>query len=404
MSSMSHRKVAVSIVFAIVAALGLFFRLIPAWNIDPDNLYDRALALVEAGKFEEARPLLARLRSERTPTPLDHGLQARVEIAGGNVDEALRELDAIPGDHALATWAKLRAGQLERSRYRFRLAEQHFREASMLDAALVEARRELIYVLGMQLRRQDMNLQFQVLSRQAPLSPKEVYVWCLVRDLAWWEASEQVPILEKAIAADASDDRSRVALAEILHRQSETEKALDVLARDPTKSLYVRAERLKILLDRDGPEAIEKPLAEIPADDPLTATMRGRLALIYGDAATAVRCFEVALKAEPGRRQTIADLGRAYAAAGDSEKAGRLTERAGKIDVLNNLLLKLETTAEGTGLEQWRTLAAACEAAGRLPEARAWHGLVLRQSPLDEQAQAAMYRIDRSPGNETDGL
>ncbi|MBI1322824.1 tetratricopeptide repeat protein [bacterium] len=382
-----------------------------AWFLNPNTLYDRALDQVEAGKFAEARVTLAKLKRNRPPTPLDHGLQARVEIAEGQPEAALVELAAIPDDHPLARWARLRSGQLERGQFRFRAAEEYLKKALQLVPApvqeLIEPRRELIYILGMQLRREELHRQFQVLAREAPLSAKEIYVWCLVRDLAWWEASEQVPILEKAVQADPADDRSRVALAEILHRQSETDKALETLADDKTGSRFVAAEKLRIQIDREGPEALDAALSSIPADDPLTATMRGRLALLNGDGPAAVRCFEIALAAEPGRRQVVADLGRALALVGQAERGKARTEQAGRIDALNNLLLKMENSAATSGPEEWRVLARACESAGRLDEARAWFGLVLQKNPLDEESQTAIFRIDNAekraaPGGRSD--
>jgi predicted Zn-dependent protease len=382
--------------FAIVSIVCLSYWEMIAWYLNPNTLYDRALDQVEAGDFASARVTLARLREKRVPTPLDHGLQARVDIAEGRIDEAIQELDAIPNDHELATWARLRAGQLERNRNRFRLAEVHYRKVIELDPKRPEPRRELIYVLGMQLRRQDMHEQFREIARESPLTAKEIYVWCLIRDLAWWEASEQVPILEKAITADAADDRSRAALAEILHRQSETARALEVLEADPGSSLYLRARKLEILLDRDGPEAIVEELKKFEPDEPLVATLRGRIALLEGDGAEAVRCFEIASIFEPGRRQVIADLGRAMLLVGQKEKGQALTELAGRIDVLNNLLLKKENTVEASGPDQWKELAKACEAAGRLPEARAWYGLILSKVPLDEDSQTAIFRIDNA--------
>jgi len=263
-----------------------------------------------------------------------------------------------------------------------------------LDDSLIDPRRQLIYIYGMQLRRHEMHQQFEAIAKRSALTPKEIYVWCLVRDLAWWEATELVPILNKAVAADPGDDRSRVALAESLHRDSATVKALELLEAAPAVSPYVRVKQLEILLDRDGPEAIRADLARFEPGDPLVATLRGRLALLDGDGSEAVRCFEIARRAEPDRRQVVADLGRALALVGQKEQAKALTDRAGKIDTLNNLLLKMESTADASSADQWRNLAKTCEAAGRLPEARAWYGLILRKSPLDEEAQSAIFRID----------
>lgn len=382
-------------VFIILVSLALTLR-----TPDPDLLYQEALGQVESGRFQDARSTLSRLKRVRQPTTLDHGLQARIEIADGRVDQALIELAAIPDDHALASWARLRQGQLERGRFRFRIAEGFLRDAIRLDDRLAEPRRELIYILGMQLRRADLHDQFRVLSLSAPLSAREIYVWCLVRDLAWWEGAEQVPILEKAVIADPADDRSRAALAEILNRQSETDRAIRLLNQDTTGSLFVLARKLEILIERDGTESAREILMKRPKNEPVLALIRGRLAMHDGDAFEATRCFEIARKAEPGRRQVIAESGHALTAVNQIERGKAFTEWAGRIDALNNLLLKMEKTVESSGPEKWIELAEACERAGRLHEARAWYGVILRKSPLDEAAQASIYRIDRTPSQD----
>ena len=42
-------------------------------------------------------------------------------------------------------------------------------------------------------------------------------------------------------------------------------------------------------------------------------------------------------------------------------------------------------------------LGAACEAAGRLGEARAWYRLAIARDPLDEASQRALYRLGPRP-------
>ena len=107
-----HRRAGV-VSGALAAALAL-----AAWSgcgpaEGPEDVYDRALAAVESGRFDAAEAALARLARLRSPTPLDWGLRARVAIARGQVDEALGALVHMPEDHPLSSWAHLRAGQLE---------------------------------------------------------------------------------------------------------------------------------------------------------------------------------------------------------------------------------------------------------------------------------------------------
>ena len=50
--------------------------------------------------------------------------------------------------------------------------------------------------------------------------------------------------------------------------------------------------------------------------------------------------------------------------------------------------------------ELLRNLAAACEALGLLPEARAWYGLALARDPVNPETQIALYRLRNArPGS-----
>jgi len=360
----------------------------------PETIYEKALAQVEANRFDEATLTLGKLLRVRSKTPLDHGLWARVAMAANRNDEALTELSAIPDDHGLGSWARLRRGQLLRLQYRFRAAEEQFQAAIKIAPHLPEPRRELIYILGIQLRRTQLHDQFRSLARLATLSPKEVWVWCMVRDLAWWVPDEQIPILEKALAADPGDTFSRMALAEVFRRTAQPDKALAELEKVQPQTVSAIVNKAEILIERDGPESAARLLESVPTDAPAAAPMRGRLALVSGDAEVAVQQLELAEKTAPGRREVVSNLARAYALAGDTGKSRQTAALAGKIDALGNLLLKSEKNITATGPADWRTLAEACEAAGRWPEARAWMSLVIQQNPLDQPPQAAIFRID----------
>ena len=361
---------------------------------DPELIYEQALALVEAEQFDQAESVMQRLRKSRLPTVLDHGLQARVDIAKGRVDQAIDNLSVIPDDHPLAGWARLRCGQLERSRMRFRKAENWLQETLRIDENSVEARRELVYVYGMQLRRSVLHDQFRKLNRLTTLKAKEIWVWCMVRDLAWWHPEEHIPILERAIGVDAEDYWSRIALAEVLRRQGHTDQAMLMLEQSPVDRIELLAKRLELLLDQQDLEQVQKSLEKIPLNEPNVATLRGRLAMSNGDTKSALKFFELSEEFESGKREVIANLGQALIQAGDQKKGKIYLQKAGQIDKLNNMLLQLEKTIESSGVETWRTLGSTCESADRLAEARAWQSLIIANNPFDQTAQTAVFRID----------
>ena len=375
-------------------ALALLLSRTSRFAEDPELIYEQALALVEAEQFDQAESVMQRLRKSRLPTVLDHGLQARVDIAKGRVDQAIDNLSVIPDDHPLAGWARLRCGQLERSRMRFRKAENWLQETLRIDENSVEARRELVYVYGMQLRRSVLHDQFRKLNRLTTLKAKEIWVWCMVRDLAWWHPEEHIPILERAIGVDAEDYWSRIALAEVLRRQGHTDQAMLMLEQSPVDRIELLAKRLELLLDQQDLEQVQKSLEKIPLNEPNVATLRGRLAMSNGDTKSALKFFELSEEFESGKREVIANLGQALLQAGDQKKGKIYLQKAGQIDKLNNMLLQLEKTIESSGVETWRTLGSTCESADRLAEARAWQSLIIANNPFDQTAQTAVFRID----------
>jgi tetratricopeptide (TPR) repeat protein len=364
-----------------------------AWRPDPDEVYESALAALEAGRFEKAGAALDRLARLRTPTVLDRGVRARLDIARGRIDDAVAALGTIPDDHPLASWAALRVGQLERQRHRLRFAERALKHALQLDPGLIDARRELIYILGVQLRRRELGSAFTALAARSTLTAHEVWVWCLLHDLAWWTPAELALVLRPALRADPADRWSRLALAESEHRQGHLRESETLLAPLPADDPDACAARARIALERSGPEAAAALLAAGPEDHPDLATLRGRLALARGDGPAAVRCFERALAADPGRRRSLADLGHAWQVAGRPEKARPYLDAAARLDALNNLLLKAEDQTARPDPDLWRRLASACEDAGLPAEARAWYTLVVAHDPLDTAAQHALFRL-----------
>ena len=163
------------------------------------------------------------------PTPLDYMLQGQVEIAHGRADEAIAKLMRIPDDHPAAAQARLLAGQIELRRHRARFAEQYLRQAILLDPKLVQAHKELIYILGFQLRRPDLNAEFLALSQLTDLTFDNVFHWCLMRT-ALWEPSTALTELLSFVEADPEDRWSRLAIADNYRRQGLLDDADAIIA------------------------------------------------------------------------------------------------------------------------------------------------------------------------------
>jgi len=364
------------------------------WRPDPDAVYEQTLASLEAGRFEAAESGLARLRRLREPTVLDWGVRARVAIARGRTDDALAALGKIPEGHPLSGWAFLRAGQLDARRRSFRKAEAALRRALGREPGLVQARRELIYILGLQLRRGELDEQFARLAEQSTLTPHEVWVWCMSRDLVWWTPGEHAAILEAAVETDPDDRWSRLALVENHRRQGHLARAGAILAPMPPSDPDARAARAGLAIAGQDFETAAALVAGGPVEHLGLAGLRGRLALTRRDGPAAVGNLQRVAAAEPDRRSALADLGHAWLLAGDDKKGQPYLDAAARVDALNNLILGAEPRINSADPALWLRLGAACEAAGRPRQARCWYVLAVQHDPLDGGVQRALHRLD----------
>jgi tetratricopeptide (TPR) repeat protein len=361
-------------------------------DAQPDRRVKQAAAAFQAGHWDRAEALLARLRDP----PVDAWvLRAQVAIARERTDAALEALARVPDEHPMAPWARLRQGQLELRRQRLPRAEAAFLRTLALDSRVDQARRELVYIYGMQLRRHDLDVQFRALAERGPLSRSEVMTWGLARIINW-EPHEVASDLRRFVAADPTDRWSRLALVESLRQQGlfdEAEAALDPL---PATDVGARALHARIALERGDRRAAATWLAEGPADHPALALLRGRLALSSRDLPGAIRHFRATLAAEPHQRDAWFGLGRALKLADQAAAARAAQDAALAQDALDNRLQSLALQPGGDDSTTYRGLGGLCEAAHRLPEARAWYQLAIARDPLDLQAQQALFRLGRA--------
>jgi tetratricopeptide (TPR) repeat protein len=383
----------VAVGLLLVAGVGFAaFRLRP--RPSPDEVWNRAEEDFRSGRWDKADAGLKQLAKLRAPTELDRLLRAQLAMAHEQADTALADLNSIPDSHAMAGQARMLAGQLELRRGRLRPAESYLRRALAVDPKLVPARKELIYVCGMQMRRGDLAEQFRALAEVTPLDYDQVLLWCLTRG-SIWDTERHSEDLSRFLEADPSDLRTSLALAELYVEGGRTQKAEALLARLPADDPEARAARARLAFDRGQTELARKLLAEGPADDPGLARLRGRLALIVGDPQEALRAFQIAAAADPRHRDTLFGLGHAYRMLGDEKRAEGYLKSAADIDRLTTLLKRAQTTEGHADLTLPLKLAAACEKIGRVREAQAWCKVAIARDPFDENAQRVFFRLEK---------
>jgi tetratricopeptide (TPR) repeat protein len=359
---------------------------------DPERIWREAEANIQAGRSQQALSGLRLLESLRSATPLDWLLRAQVLSALGRDNESLEALHHVRDDHPLAAQAWFMAGRLERQNHRLRRAEAAFRRAIELQPGLVKARKELVYLFGMQLRRREVDAEFKALSALTPLSHHDLFTWGLTHFTVW--GPDIADELESFIKADPGDRYSRLALATLLvdapEMESRVERALEPLSHS---DLEATALRIELELNHGRLDEAMAKLQDAPAGRTGLARLRGRVALMSGDHAAAIDHFQSALSEERYDRVSLSELGKALLLKGDKTAAESYITRAKRLDDVYNLINRVRRPGQENQARDLTELGRTCEAAGLLDEARGWYVLAISRDPLDTEAQQALRRL-----------
>jgi tetratricopeptide (TPR) repeat protein len=380
------------LILGVLAVLAAVVLVVVQWaSPDVEALAKRIQEEFLAGQFDLAEADFARLRKLRPPTPFDWMLEAQFAMRKGQADKALEALARVPDDTPMAAQARLQAGQLELRRNRYIPAEQHYLAALRLNPKLVQARRELVFIYGMQLRHAEINANFRALSEISPLKYQELFLWCLTRGLTW-EAVEIVDTLKKCLEADPNDRWARLGIANGLRDMRRFDEAEQVLAPLPDSDAAARAMRVRIALDQGDGERAESLLAGGPTDDVDLALLRGRFALARGDGPEAVRQYRIAYQKNPGLREAVLGLGQSLKTTGDPSADALLLE-ARKHERLNTLVQRAAAEKNREDPALARDLGEACAALGRFHEAKGWYNLAITRDLFDIAAQEGLDRV-----------
>ncbi len=283
-------------------------------------------------------------------------------------------------------------GLIERRRGRVRYAEIAYREAIARSPGLLKARKELLYILGMQFRRREVDSEFRSLAQLEPLSQYDLYVWALTHFVTW--GPDSAANLQSFIDADPEDRHSRLALATLLlSRPGQEDRVAEVLRPLPPDDPEVLAIRVEQELNRGRVDDASAMIATTQADDPRLARLRGRIALGRGDRAAAARFFRQALTDEPYDRASNAELGKVLLLNGDRAAAEPYLARARQLDQVYQLINRIGKTDRENQPADPNQLGRACESAGLLDEAKGWYMLAIGRNPLDPEAQRGLHRL-----------
>jgi tetratricopeptide (TPR) repeat protein len=361
---------------------------------DPDRLWAEAERAFLAGHWDRARGALRTLERIRPASPLDCMLNAQLATAEGRFDDALTALGRIPDNHAIASQAHLLAGRIERQRRRLRKAEAAFRRALAVKPDLVEAHKELIYILGIQSRRREVDAEFLALARLTRLTHHDLFTWALTHFTHW--NPDIVADLDGFIKADPEDRYSRLAVVELLLERPEVESYIERILRPlPSHDPDATALQINLAFNLGRYDEAETLLASAPGDHPRIARIRGEMALRRHDLDGAIQHFRQALSGEPYDRVSPMQLAQALRLKGDEAAAKVHLDRVQRLNRLYNLIIRIRSPKRENQVTDLAELGTACEEAGLLEEAKGWYTLAITINPLDSSAQEALHRLGR---------
>ena len=360
---------------------------------DAAELTRRAEADLQANRWRAAEDDIRGLAALRPLTPKDRFLQARIEIGAGQSEKALEILSGLVDEPDLGAQALYLAGLIERRRNRLRFAEAAYRQAIDRDPRLIGARRELIYILGMQSRRGELDTAFHEMARIVPLNQYDMYIWCLTHFVNW--GTESAEDLKPFLEADPDDRETRLAMARLLlaspGQEGRVDELLRPLAAEDPAVLAFRAEQD---LNRGRlAEALQR-LESTKSEDPMLERLRARIALRRGDREAAVRHFRRALSEAPYDRVSTSELGKALILQGDRSSAQAYIDQSHRLDEVYNLVTRIGKPDEPVvSVADLKRMAHACEVAGLSAEARGWYQLAIDRDVFDQEAQQGLHRL-----------
>ena len=409
--AMTLRSRSVWLLLTIVALVAGTGALVARRGFQPPRDLEPICALAREGDFTRAQKLLLPYLQAYPDDDRARLLMAQLAMDRPDPDPqlALQHLRLIrsstPEERAVVQFS---VGKAYYQQKRYDLAETCWNEAIDLDPAVPEAgwalldlldferRTEEAHRLGMKLFEVEPNPQDRVrllleltrldLDTVAPGSTVQVF------EAVWRRNPGYLPLalaVGLALVHDSQASEGIEVLRDALSRHPDSPDAWDGWLTGLDKA--------------SQPELLSQEFGRLPeglANDPRFAKHEGNAAQVRGDWGRAVIAFRRAAQFEPFNGTVLYRLRMALQAAGktaEREQADQsLTAQRKALEQLRPIYDQARATKK-LGLEPhselYHRLAELREQMGRVDEARAWHRLVLRETPDDALSLAALARL-----------
>jgi tetratricopeptide (TPR) repeat protein len=401
----------------------------------PLSSLDGVLALARNRQFEEAQVLLLQYLRVHPHDDQAHLLMAQLatELPAIRPERALEHLRLIrPSSTKKAAQIKFIEGKAHYQQDRYDLAETNWIEALKLDPIVAEAGWALVDLLDKESRSEEAHRLGMKLHEVEPDPRDRVRILLEMSrlDIEAPDPLSQVPLFEPIVQkhpenlplsitvglamtrANRSDDGLKI-LSEAVRRHPDAPEAWDALF----TGLYNASE----------PEKLALEFTKLPdklRGDPRFAKHEGMIAQNAKDWPRAVRAYRRAFELEPFNQGVCYRYRFVLRLAGQTAEHDRVDEYYktyqsayrqmrrsyyGKDPADDGQIAETKDASDRRGVyyevvevktlglkphpQLYQTLADLREKMGRFDEARAWHRLVLRDSPYDALSLAALKRL-----------
>jgi tetratricopeptide (TPR) repeat protein len=396
---------------ASVPFVGGAFWLVPRLVVGPPPSLDEIRALARIGQFDRAQSQLGRYLRAEPDNARANLLMAQVatDRPDPRPSLALDHLRRIrPNTDAKAALIRVWMGKARYQQARYDLAEADWTEALRLNPTVPEAGWALFDLLDLE-RRIDEAHQLGLRLHEIEPDPRDRvrFLLALARlDVDTPAPGLQIKRFERLVPQVPDNLKLAVTLGLALVHNSRAEEGLTLL-RDALRRHPDSPEAWDALLtgldDAGRPDDLVKEFARLPpplAADPRFARHEGQAAQAAHDWKRAARCYSRALAHQPYNGVILYRLSRALRFAGDKAESDRVDQVLSTFQTAFKQIRAVVEEAQALktlGLEPrpelYQRLADLRERMGRLDEARAWHRLVLRDSPNEAVSVAALERL-----------
>lgn len=332
-------------------------------------------------------------------------------------DLALAHLTRIAtADRGTLAIVRLNEGKAYSALGRNDRAESAWREALQLDPRVPEAGWDLLGLYYVQGRRRDAHRLAMSLFpvEPDPRDRAQLLLELVRQDAQPIGADSIIKTFEQQVRDHPEDFHTAIAVGLALIRNSRPDEGLPIL-RGAVERRGGDADAWDALLrgldEARRPDELADALAKLPAGlaaDPRFDRHRAAVAQERRDWPAAADAYLRAWKSDPSDFQALYRLSRTLQAAGRPEQARAFDQKVRAAQEARDQVLPLYQEADAVKTlgvaphaELCRRLADLRERMGRLDEALAWHGLVLRDRPDDPTSRAAVARLRAAIASET---